>query len=285
MSSRIVLILWFAAGFVLEALYLVRRNPKWSQLQLFAGFAVVVGVADYLVRGGDPAIHIAVWLGLLGLAVALGYQDEILPAVSDKLLLAFTLIYWYGLATEFYHGTSAQRLLLYVSVLPSAASLYVALLRPRLAFWSKLALYTWYLVMVVALGLLQFPFGNLAIFGARSPGWLGPIDAFATGMVSMYLLTNALYLYMLVPIPGKTESFSDRMKEWHEFTQLMSQRCSDEDGPQDGQAFAILAVLCAVLLLNYEFTLLPPALVISLAIIACAVLLERPPLLRPAADP
>jgi hypothetical protein len=277
LSSRAVLILWFGAGFVLEALYLVRRNPKWSQLTSLAGFAVVAGPVIYLVRGGDPAIHAAVWLGLLGLVVAMAYQDQILPVVSDKLLLGFTLIFWYGLATGFYRGTSTQRLLLYASALPSAASLYVAVMRPPLGFWSKLALYAWYLVIVVSLGLLQFPFGNLAIFGGRSPGWLGPIDAFTTGLVAMYLLASAFYLYLLIPVPGRSQSFSDRMEEWHEFTQLMTRRCSDEDGPADGQAFAILAVLGGCLLLNYVFALLPSPLVISLAIIAAAVLLERPP--------
>jgi hypothetical protein len=278
LTSGTALILWFIAGFALEALYLVRRDPKWGQLAAVAGFALFGGVLTYTMSHvRDPSLFIGVWLAVFGFMLGIVYTDEILPAVSDKLLLAFTLIYWYSLVTEYYHGTSGQRLLMYASVPPSVASLYVAVMRPPLGFWSKLALYTWYLVIVVVLGLLQFPFGNLKIFGGRSPGWLGPIDALATGLVLMYLLANVSYLYLLIPMPSRGQSFGDRMQEWHQFTQVMTQRCSDEDGPPAGQGFAILGVLGAGLLLNYRFALLPNPLVISLAMIAAALLLERPP--------
>jgi len=274
-----VLILWFAAGFVLEALYLVRRNPKWTQLAICAGCALLAPVALHLRHGGDdPSIQVGLGLGIAGVMLAAVYQDEILPPVGDKLLLAFTLIFWFGFVTEFYHGTQLQQVLMFAALLPTTGTIYVAALRPALGFWGKLALYTWYLVIVVFLGWLLFPFGNLSIFaGSATLGWLGPIDAFATGMASLYLLANAYYLFALLPIPGRSQSFSDRMKEWHELTDLMTQRCSDQDGPADGRAFAIIGVLGPLLLLNYVFGLLPNSLVISCAIILAATLLERLP--------
>lgn len=226
----------------------------------------------------DPAFIAGVGLGVFGLFFSGLYRDEILPPVGDKLLLAFTLIFWFALVTGFYHGTQPQRMLLYVSLPPTAAIVYVAAVRPALGFWGKLWLYTWYLVIVVFLGWLQFPFGNLSIFNDRAAiGWLGPIDAFATGMALLYLLANAFYLYLLLPIPGKGQSFSNRMREWHELTDLMTQRCSDQDGPGDGRAFAIIAALGPLLLLNYVFEALPNSLVVSTAIVASAALLERPP--------
>lgn len=57
----------------------------------------------------------------------------------------------------------------------------------------------------------------------------------------------------------------------------MTQRCSDQDGPGDGRAFAIIAALGPLLLLNYVFEALPNSLVVSTAIVASAALLERPP--------
>ena len=276
MATRTALILWFGAGFALEALYLVRRNPRWAQLAACAGIALF-GVVAAVVEGHNPIVAIGVGLGVFGLFFAGVYQAEILPPVGDKLLLAFTLIYWFALVTELYHGTQPPQALMLASLVPTAATIYVAVRRPALGFWGKLWLYTWYLVIVVFLGWLQFPFGNLSIFGRANIGWLGPIDAFVTGMASLYLLTNAFYLFELVPIPGKSQSFNDRMKQWHELTDLMTQRCSDQDGPGDGRALAIIAALGSLLLLNYVLQVLPNALVISVAIVASATLLERPP--------
>jgi hypothetical protein len=218
-AFRTVLILWFGAGFMLEALYLVRRNPKWTQLAGCAGLGLVIAAIAHLKHpDGDPFMYVGIGLGMSGVALAMFYQDEI-------------------------------------------------------------RLYTWYLVIIVFLGCLQFPFGNLSIFHDGSAlGWLGPIDAFATGMASLYLLTNAYYLSELLPIPGRNQSFSDRMKDWHELTDLMTQRCSDQDGPAEGPAFAIIGALGLLLLLNYVLELLPNSLVISAAIILAAMLLERAPI-------
>lgn len=282
MTPRTVLILWFCAGFFLEGLYLVRRNPRWARLAVCVGGALLGAVVVYLRdRGGDPAMHVGIGLGLCGIIVAAVYQDEILPPVGDKLLLAFTFIFWFGLITGFYHGTWLQQQLMFAALVPTVATIYVAVMRPALGFWGKLWLYAWYLAVVVFLGWLQFPFGNLSIFNdASSLGWLGPIDAFATGMASFYLLTNAFYLYELVPIPGRNQSFSDRMKEWHELTDLMTQRCSDQGGPSEARALVVISALGLLLLLSYAFELLPRSLVVSIAIIAAAALLERPPVLE-----
>jgi hypothetical protein len=280
MAFRTVLILWFGAGFMLEALYLVRRNPKWTQLAGCAGLGLVIAAIAHLKHpDGDPFMYVGIGLGMSGVALAMFYQDEILPPVGAKLLLAFTLIFWFGFVADLYHGTQLQLLLAFAGLLPTAAVVYVAWVRPALGFWGKLGLYTWYLVIIVFLGCLQFPFGNLSIFHDGSAlGWLGPIDAFATGMASLYLLTNAYYLSELLPIPGRNQSFSDRMKDWHELTDLMTQRCSDQDGPAEGPAFAIIGALGLLLLLNYVLELLPNSLVISAAIILAAVLLERAPI-------
>jgi hypothetical protein len=279
MSPRFALILWFAAGFVLEALYLVRRNPRWGFLGACVAAVFVGAFATYLKdRGSTPAEDTAVGLGLFAVVFASVYADQILPVVSEKLLFTFTVIFWYGYATEFYRGTNTQQLLAVASLVPTVATIYAAWTRPTLGFWGKLTLYCWYLLIVVFLGWLQFPFGNLSIFDERAPlGWLGPIEALATGMASLYLLANAWYLYLLVPIQGKGQSFSDRMKDWHELTGLMTQRCSEEDGPSDNQTAVVLAVIGSSLILNYLFKLLPNPMVISLAIIAAAVGLERLP--------
>jgi hypothetical protein len=68
--------------------------------------------------------------------------------------------------------------------------------------------------------------------------WIGASDRVLWGMAFLYLAINATYLYYLVPIPGRGQSWVDRMKEWHAFTDLMTQRY-DGDPPRLRQALVI----------------------------------------------
>ena len=67
------------------------------------------------------------------------------------------------------------------------------------------------------------------------------------------------------------------MQQWHELTNLMTQRCSEEDGPSDNQTAVVLAAIGGGLALNYVFALLPPAMAVSIAIVAAGMGLERLP--------
>jgi hypothetical protein len=201
------------------------------------------------------------------------FRKDILPVVSEKLLLVLTVLFWYGFAATFYRGTIAQIIMMSVALVPSALTVHVALTRPPLNFWLKLFLYTWFLMIVVALGLFQFPYGNLRIFTEHRVPWMSAADALATGMALVYLVVNAMYLYLLIPIPGKTQSFGDRMKQWHELTDLMTQRCT-EDEPTHAQALLTVGIIGALAFVNYAFHLIPASLFISGTLIVCAFLLH-----------
>jgi hypothetical protein len=277
-DPRAQLILWFTAGVAIESLYLIRRNPGWLRFAccIGAGLAVAAYAAYKSAANGEAdAQDVGYMSGLFAYVVLFGllFTKEILPLVSEKLLLALTVIFWYGFAATFYSGTTAQNVLIVLAVVPSLITVYVALMRPALGFWLKLFLYTWFLTIVIAIGLFQFPYGNLQIFTVDSVPWINAADAVVTGMALMYLAVNALYLYLLIPIPGKSQSFADRMKEWHELTDLMTQRCA-ADEPTHLQALLIVATVGAVACLNYAFQLAPPALFISVTLMSCAFLLH-----------
>jgi len=275
MSPRAILILCFGIGVALETLYLIRADIKWGQLGACVGI-VLFGIAVGLIRDRHPN---PVGLAMGGFAVfvfafAVMFQAEVLPVVTETLVLAYTLIFWYGL-NALYPGGHPPQLLLLACALPTLAAMWVALARPRLGFPGKLLLYSWFLVMVVVLAWWQLPWSNLAIFEVRrAVPWLGPLDGLVTGMALMYLCVNAVYLYMLVPIPGRNQSFADRMREWHEMTDLMTQRC-DDSGPTVMQAAAIVVVLGGALVLNAVYALVPSRLVISVAIVLSAFAFGR----------
>jgi hypothetical protein len=271
---RAQLILWFTSGVALESLYLIRRNPGWLRLACCIGLGLLVAAFGDDKGNADPddahyAFAYIAYAGLFGFL----FRKDILPVVSEGLLLALTVLFWYGFAASFYLGAADQQVMMALALIPSSLTAYIAFARPALGFWLKLFLYAWFLTIVVVLGVIQFPYGNLQIFTVHRVPWLNAADALTTGMALMYLVVNGLYLYLLIPIPGKHQSFADRMKEWHELTDLLTQRCA-EDEPTRVQSPLIVGIIGALAIGNYFLKLVPVSLLISVTLIACGYLLH-----------
>jgi hypothetical protein len=103
--------------------------------------------------------------------------------------------------------------------------------------------------------------------------WLGWLDGLVTGMACTYLVVNATYLFLLLPIPSKSQSFSERMQEWHELTSLMTQRCVEEASHL--QTLLTVAVVTGILLLGSVYPALPSTLLMSVAILVASIALSR----------
>jgi hypothetical protein len=107
----------------------------------------------------------------------------------------------------------------------------------------------------------------------RNLPWTTPVESLVAGMAFLYLLVNATYIFYLIPIPGKGQSWASRMKDWHEFTDLMVQRF-DETLPSHVGTLLILVVQGGALILDYFFHLLPAGFLISVFILLPGVLLS-----------
>jgi len=121
------------------------------------------------------------------------------------------------------------------------------------------------------MGLFQFPFQHLSIFLSpeKSP-WLNPLDCVVAGMAFLYLAVNVAYLYELIPIPGKNQSWADRMKEWHALTDLMTQRFDDE--PMYRMGLLLVAGQGVALVVIYFFHWVSAGLTINLLVVLPSLL-------------
>ena len=146
------------------------------------------------------------------------------------------------------------------------------LIKSKLNFWGKLLFYSWFLVIVVTLGLFRFSFSHLSLFFDRAhTPWIGSVDCLLTGMAFLYLIVNATYIWELIPIPGKNQSWQDRMRQWHELTGLMTKRCDDQQ-PSHLQTVMIIVLQGGGLLLDYQYHLVPAGLLINVLILLPVIL-------------
>ena len=271
MNEHLVLVLWFALGVVLQALVLIRGDWNWGRLAfcvVVAAFGMFPGKHEHEYR---PFLHILFSLGIFAFMFALRFKDDLLPVISEKVLLSYSLIFWFAFFSYFYKGTAWDNALGALLLVPSAAVVFIAFRQPTLSFVWKLCLYSWFLCVVVALGLFQFPFQNLSIFLSpeRSP-WLNPLDCIVAGMAFLYLAVNMAYLFELVPIPGKNQSWADRMEEWHTLTGLMTERYEEE--PMHRLGLLVLGGQAVALVVIYFSHWVPAALAINVFVVLPSIL-------------
>jgi len=282
LDERTILIASFGLGVAAQAALLLRNDWNWWKL----GGCAALGLTGMLPGKHEPVyqplFHVLVSFSLFSVTFALTFSKDILPILSEAILLSYTLVFWFAFYSFYYQGGPLQTVLLIVLLVPTIATLYVAFRKTRLTFLLKLILYTWFLIIIVCLGLFQFPYSHLALFFEdRQVPWITPLDSLAAGMAFLFLLANATYVFYLIPIPGRNESWEERMRQWHEFTDLMTQRFADAQVTL-GQALIVLGVEGVALLLNAIYRWLSPALVINVAIILPGILSRLLPSAVPA---
>jgi hypothetical protein len=271
MNEHLALVLWFGSGVALQALLLIRGDWNWGRLAFCVAFGALGMVPGKHEHQYQPFLHVLFSMGLFAFMFALRFKDDLLPVVSEKVLLSYSLIFWFAFFSYFYKGTAWSNALAALLLLPTAATVFIAVQRPALNFVWKLSLYTWFLCVVVSLGLFQFPFQHLSIFLSpeKSP-WLNPLDCIVAGMAFLYLAVNMAYLFELIPIRGKNQSWADRMEEWHKLTGLMTQRFDDEPMHRLGLLFIVGEGIA--LLVIYLFHWVSVALAINLFVVLPSIL-------------
>lgn len=272
MNDRLILVAWFGLGVALQALVLIRGDWNWMRLAgcVAVGFlGMVPGRHENIYQ---PYFHILLSLGFFSCWFAMAFKSDILPLVSEKVLLLYTMVFWFAFFSFFYEATLFHNILLALLLIPTIMTVVIAVMRPNLSFAWKLFLYSWFLGAVISLGLVQFPFRHLSLFlQPQGTPWLMPIECIVAGMAFLYLAVNITYLYELVMIRGKNQSWEQRMEKWHELTGLMTQRVS-EDQLTHRDALVLLLGIGGILLVDYRFDWLPKTLVINAPIILPCIL-------------
>jgi hypothetical protein len=249
----------------------MRGDLNWGKLAACAAAGMVAMLPGKHEHVYQPLFHVLLVFSFFSVTFAITFKEDILPIISEAVLLWYTIVFWYAFLVYAPAGSPPPIALMVLLLAPTCVTLYLAMVKTRLGFVLKLGLYTWFLTIIVSLGLLLFPFSQLKLFYKDNQvPWVTPFESLTAGMAFLVLLANAAYVFFLIPIPGRGQSFADRMKEWHELTDLMTQRFEDAQATLL-QALVALGIGGTALLLNASYRWLPPELVINVAIVVPAI--------------
>jgi hypothetical protein len=277
-DERSILIISFGIGVAVQAVLMLRGGWNWWKIAGCVAVSLLAFMPGKHEHVYNVLFHVLMALSFFSFTFAMVFRKDILPMISEAVLLSYSLIFWYAFLSYSYDGSIIKITLAILVSVPTIITLYISCRKIKLNFPYKLILYTWFLCIVVSLGLFQFPFSQLALFlKDRQIPWTTPLESITAGMAFLFLASNATYIFFLIPIPGKNQSWKDRMKEWHEFTDLLTQRVTDDQIDLRGVA-AIVAAMGLVLVGNFLYDWVPSGLIINISIAVSSALtfLGRP---------
>jgi hypothetical protein len=272
-TERQILILCFGLGVALESLFLIRRDWNWKRLLGCAALGTMGLVPGRSEHVYQPLLHLLLYFSAFSIAFAYLFRQDLLPAINERILLFYSILLWFAFLGYFYHGAPWQVAGLAVLALPVAILLLLAFRPTALNTAWKIVFYAWFLTVIVLLGLFQFPYHHLTLFlDDHVVPWSTPVDSVAAGMSFLFLAMNASYIFYLIPMRDRGETWAQRMKTWHAFTDLMAQRF-DASQSTHQQALVILCAESAVLAFNHYTQFLSIGLLVNLLIIVPSLLL------------
>ena len=135
-------------------------------------------------------------------------------------------------------------------------------------FGWQVFFYVWFSVVLVSIGLLHFGYGDLfKTFGFNGEtGQVDPFNLFFTGGAFLYILSNAWYVIMLIPVTGKHQSMENRMKNIREHMQLLAYGYIWEKGDVVGNIVTVI-IFPLILILNYKFGFWSESLFVSIILV------------------
>lgn len=279
-EMRILLCVVFGFGVVLESLLLVGFNAE----ELGIGFLVSLGGGlVFFVVGLFKApelgfyTHILIGFAVYSGVLAILFRKKIMPIVSERTLLVLNMALWYLFFAYSPMFSFKIKLLICLILIPMTISVnLMAFVDHVVGPGLTLLFYTWFLVMIVSLGLAQFPFWNLSLFFDKiSAARLGFVDVLLTGMVFSYIAIHAVYILALIPIPYNDEqSFSERWREVKKHAKVLIEKYSHQQLREE-EALLIVLILGGLLAANLLLQLIPDHLVINTLIVIVPQLISK----------
>jgi len=270
-----ILSLVFGVGIIFQSLLFISNQWTLEKMRLIlkhmgislAGMFPGKNERHYV---EDIYFHITICFILFAGFIFATFKKEILPRITEASLLSYSLIFWYLFLSRYDPHSAFDRTVVLLAALPTLGTLVIAFTLIHWSFKVNLSCYIWYLILVLAISILQISFGALAfIFGHRTDQfelW----QILLTGMSFTYLSASMFYLYILIPVQGKNQTKEERMQIWQEDARLMASRFVDYRMPPV-QAAIILILQGGLYALNHTYRWFPMPLMVNLSVVVLPV--------------
>jgi hypothetical protein len=208
-------------GMLLQLTYMILPLERWDWARYLGAAALPLIQIAWMNNNRAPSDAQGLLLcGVFTFMFALIFQQRLLPRLGEGLILMWTAVLlcvivelgaWHSAAT--YLGLCMGTVVLLLLIMPIT-----------LSYVLKLAIYALFLVAVVAMGALQFRGSDFSLVAAGRTDEIDFRFALIDGVAAAYIGVHVVFLYELLPIPGKGERWDKFKARWKGYLNLIVSR-------------------------------------------------------------
>jgi len=284
MNHAVQIALMFGLGLLIQSVFLIRGDLKENILRWLKAFIAGLGFAAIILLPAifDESKKISIsdiylflfWFYLLFSFFFTGaFFYKALYEINEKILLVWTLIFWYAYAVNYDPMNWASLFFL----IPTSIVLIAGFAPARMDYFWKSFLYTWFLFVLLFLSFVQFKSSSLSAFSSfaiiSSPQ--SYLAAFSFGMVFLSVILHGSHLFAFIPLLNGNKHLSERLREIREHAINLGAKYSDYQ-MEFVEALIIFFLIGGIFLGNYYFKIVSSDLIINLGIIGSFLYSERP---------
>jgi hypothetical protein len=264
----------FYAGIVAQAVFLLLDRFEARDVLKLLGCCAAAPLG--LIPGKHEThyhlpFHLLMVACVFSVVYAVCFKKKILEHINKEILMVWTLVGLYiALRTPF---VTAHPLVLILLLVLSVLPIVNAFTEMDASHAGRVYFYVWFLCVLVGIAASKFAFSTAAnVFGfSHGTEEINSLEMFIIGMSFLYLVVNLWYVIELIPLPGKHQSFSDRLAEVREAMEILA---DDYDAKQVRwwKTVLLLVVSGSLLAVNHFQQFVSDETLIPLLIIALPVM-------------
>jgi hypothetical protein len=260
--------LCLVGGMLLQLAYLILPLERGDRPGLVVAGLLGVALFVYTQTQGHPfnPIEGLIACGVFTFGIALGFQNKLLPRLSEGSILTWTVVFMAVLAG----AGLGHSLWVYLGLLTGLLVILLTFFLPAPPFGLRVLVYGWFLLTVVGLGILQFRGADFALIIDGRADQVNYLFALVDGMAGAFIGVHAAFLFELLPIPGKTEEWHHFKLRWHQFLERVVSRL-DAQRLSTPLALGLVCGLAGLLGANHALGLLPDRFLAYLVLVGLPI--------------
>jgi hypothetical protein len=268
-GDPIVVWICLLGGMLLQLIYMIAPFQRWDWARFLGSAALpmaVVAKQQIVDHEELSSVEGLVFCGMFTLYFALMFQERLLPRLGEGVILMWSAVL-VCVIVELRDWQSPQ----WFPVL--AVGFFVGALtivQDTLSRVVKLVVYAWFLFTIVLMAVLQFDSSDFSLMADGRTEQIDHRFAVVDGMAGAYIGIYATFLFELLPIPGKGESWAAFKSRWGDY---LNQVVARFDGQRldTGVAVALVAGIAILAYANHWLGLMPDRALASLILFALPV--------------
>lgn len=254
----------FVLGVLTEAFITLQQKGKgealktsfliFGTLSLFLVLTSFQGGSNYAAVGGIMLVATLMFVFYFSFA----YRKDALPRINERILLPFTVLFWFILF-NLWSGLLASQLVLILFLIPTIAVLYSSFTTGETGILSKLIFYLWFIFLSIVFLSFQVSATFSNIFHPENEAFVLAY-LFLGGMVFLRLSVFIFTVFAIFHIPN----FGAGLK--NDYPEIMIGKYSEEELPPLVSAIIIFGLGGGLALVNF-LGVFPADLLVTVSIL------------------